>query len=128
MTDGKSTTQTVCKPLQATDAPVILIALVAIGLFAPDLTKLKVGGLIEVERKIDQQKAAVSELTDEVRTLTLGVQTKLSATMHSETHHHHYPRPGEFWPSDVPVTDDEQAFQEKTEIFKRGGSDVNTSK
>ena len=63
---GTQPTVRSCRPLEVTDAPVILILILALGLILPDVQKITIAGVLELERKVDQQEQRVEHLASRI--------------------------------------------------------------
>jgi len=82
-----------CRPLQFGDASVVIALLLAVALLLPDLRRLSIGGLVELERTVKETQAGVSEARRDIAALTVAVSTNAHAS--SELHIDQYVLPTE---------------------------------
>jgi len=73
-----------CRPVEATDPSVIIGLLVALSPLAPDVAKLQLGGLLTLERRVEEAEQAQKELAGQVQALDI----KQSIRQEQHTHYH----------------------------------------
>jgi hypothetical protein len=69
-----------CRSLQFGDAPVIVALILAAALLLPDLRRLSIGGLVELERTVRETQVEVSDARREIAALSVAVSTKAHAS------------------------------------------------
>jgi hypothetical protein len=102
-----------CRPLSTTDAPVIALFVFIGALFFPDLTSIKIAGVVELAREVKQQETRTESLERKFDILSVNMNAAASS---AETHvHNYYDRtlgPGE------QVHFDEQELRQKENRLK----------
>lgn len=77
-----------CRPMHLDDAPIVVALIIAAVLLLPDLRRLNIGGLVELERVVKETQTEVLETRRDVAALKVAVDAKASAS--SETHIDNY--------------------------------------
>lgn len=81
---GEDGAVTICRPLSLTDPGVLLAALLALLLLLPDLSSLKIAGLVELERTAEQTRDRVEEVRGQLALLTT-VSTAAASSSSEQT-------------------------------------------
>lgn len=68
---GPNSVVNVCRPLQLTDPAFLLSLLLPLALIAPDIKKLEIGGLVSIERKIEETQRVQREIQGQLTALAL---------------------------------------------------------
>lgn len=63
---GSKPTFTSCQPLEITAAPVILILILALGFILPDVRRISIAGVVELEREVREQQQRVEQLASRI--------------------------------------------------------------
>lgn len=117
-TEGKISTTKKCRPIVVTDAPIVLLTILMTALVAPDLAKIKIAGLLEVERKIDEQKATVAEISHKIDILSVKAEASASSGVFMGPHF--WVSPDRTWPPGRPINMDKNKLAEKAREFTSG--------
>lgn len=92
-----------------TDAPVILVLILAVACILPDMQRVRIAGVVELERRMDQQQQRVEHLASRIDTI---VSSRSSANVSI----------GNFQqtlPADVSVTVDHEELAQKERRLER---------
>jgi hypothetical protein len=106
-----------CHPLGVTDAPVVLVLVVVAALMFQDISTIKIGGLIELERSVKESVKEQEKLTENVERILNQVSTNAQAIVNN-----YYWQPGEFFPPNP------DQFARKTREFKEALAEPDESK
>jgi hypothetical protein len=107
-----------CHPMGVTDAPVVLVLIVVGALMLPDISTIKIGGLIELERSVKESVKEQEKLTENVERILNQVSTNAQAIVYN------YPQlqPGE------PVPFEPGQFDQKAREFREALAEPDESK
>lgn len=86
-TTGEGQVVKVCRPLGLTDPVLLMGLLLVLAPLAPDIAKLQIGGLLTLERKLEETQRAQRELQAQLNTLAF------TQTVRQEQHLH-FDEPG----------------------------------
>ncbi|MCY4725923.1 hypothetical protein NYO98_06510 [Nocardioides sp. STR2] len=74
--------------MQLNDAPIIIGLILAAALLIPDMRRLSIGGLVDLERVVKETQSEVSETRRDVAALKVAVDAKAQAS--ADTHIDNY--------------------------------------
>ena len=95
-----------CRPLEITDAPVILILLLALGFVLPDVRKISIAGVVELEREVHEQERRIEQLGSRIDMLVSSVASSRASIYFEQT-----------LPSGTSVTLNEGVFAQKEQLL-----------
>jgi len=95
-----------CEPLEVTSTPVVLILLLALGFILPDMRRVSIAGVVELEREVHEQERRVDQLGNRIDMI---VSSKASSSLSFSFE--------QTLPSGVSVTVDEGRFAQKERLL-----------
>jgi hypothetical protein len=104
---GTKATVLSCRPLDVTDAPVIFVLILALLCILPDMQRIGIAGVVDLERRVDQQQQRVEHLASRIEMI---VSTRSSANVNIGSFQ-------QTLPADVSVTVDEGKLAEKEQLL-----------
>jgi len=108
---GQTPTVQSCHPMSITDAPVILVLVLALGIIAPDVKRVSIGGVIELERNIREQERRTERLEGKLEIIAAATASAATTIYMSPT-----------WPANaaVPAVNEEQLAEKARQIWVPG--------
>jgi hypothetical protein len=75
---GEDPVVQLCRPLRASDAPVLLILLLFVSLVLPDFTKVSIAGFLDLERKVEKQEERTREVERSLNQMQANLNQEVS--------------------------------------------------
>jgi hypothetical protein len=103
---GSKATAASCEPLGITAAPVVVVLILALGLILPDVRKVSIAGVVELEREVREQEQRVERLASKIETVAAAKSSAQVNVRFEQT-----------LPTGASVTVDEGMFAQKEQLL-----------